>query len=291
MSVTDTGNTDIFDVDTNDVGDTPSNAKVTEQPVYQIYAGARIAISSSVGKLWDRKIKAAMKAYEQTMIIWDEVFKYYNNNQMKAVESSRGLFKRGDGTENVVFSNLNIMLPAVYSKDPDITCSTVDDSEEPFCSTLEVLLNTLLRQKMHAKPHIKKAVGIGLLTNFGILKLDYTRKDDSREIAVAEMTALTKQLAEAKNPAEVDVIYGKLEALEMNMEIMKPSGPSLQNVLPHNLIIDPNAEMQDGTDAEWMAERVYLSTSMMTARFTKPDPESADDDNADGARVLIYKPT
>src|SRR5258708_4739614 len=181
MSVTDPGNTDIFDVDTNDVGDTSSNAKVTEQPVYQIYAGARIACSSSVGKLWDRRIKAAMKAYEQTMIIWDEVFKYYNNNQMKAAESSRGLFKRGDGTENVVFSNLNIMLPAVYSKDPDITCSTVDDSEEPFCKALEKLLNIQIRQKLRAKPKIKKCVGIGLLTNFGILKLDYTRKDDSRE--------------------------------------------------------------------------------------------------------------
>jgi len=297
MSVTDTGAADIYNVDTNDVGDTPAPSdNKKDQPVYRIYEGSRIAISSNVGKYWQRRIQAAVKAYEPVQIVWDETFKYYNNNHSKAIESSRGVFKRGDVTENVVYSNLNIMLPAVYSKDPDITCSTVDESEAPFCKSLEVLLNTLIRQKLKAKPRVKKAVGIGLLTNFGILKLDYTRKDDSREIAVNQMTAITQALAKANTQAEVEQLYGQLEALEMNMEVMKPNGPSLANVLPHNLIVDPYAELQDGTDAEWMAERVYLQTAMLTQRFTKPDPEASNDNGGDpntypGSRVLIYKPT
>lgn len=297
MSVTDTESTDIFNVDTMSVSDADTNTKKKElAPVYRIYEGSRIAVSSQLGKMWDRKIRAAMKAYEQTALIWDEVFRYYNNNQSKGIATPRGLFKRGDGTENVMFSNLNIMLPAVYSKDPDITCSTVDDSEEDFCRTLQTLLNTLLRQKMQAKMHIKKAVGIGLLTNFGIVKMDWTRKDDSREIAVAEMAQISEMLASAKTTQEVENLYGRLEALEMNMEVMKPSGPSLRNVLPHNLIIDPNAELPDGSDGEWMAERVWLPTAMLQERFTKPDPESevADGDASGataGARVLIYKPT
>src|SRR6266853_1103720 len=276
MSVTDTGAADIYNVDTNDVGDTPApqdNKKM--QPVYRIYEGSRIAISSNVGKYWQRKIQAAIKAYEPVAIVWDETFKYYNNNHSKAIESSRGIFKRGDGTENVVYSNLNIMLPAVYSKDPDITCSTVDESEAPFCKTLETLLNTQIRQKLNAKPRIKKAVGIGLLTNFGILKLDYTRKDDSREIAVQQMTTITVALAKAKTQAEVEQLYGQLEALEMNMEVMRPSGPSLANVLPHNLIVDPYAELQDGTDAEWMAERVHLQTECSLSALRSLIPRRA----------------
>jgi hypothetical protein len=288
--------TDIYDVDAAGEDDSPVTRRRGDKeppPVYRIYEGSRIAISSSVGKLWQRRVNAAVKAYEQVTIMWDEVFKYYNNNQGKPIESSRGVFKRGDVTENVVFSNLNVMLPAVYSKNPDITCSSADSTEQDFCKALEKLINTLFRTSLRAKMKIKKCVGIGLLTNFGILKLDYTRKDDSREIAVQQMTEITTALAKAKNQEEVSMLYGQLEALEMNMEVMKPSGPSLNNVLPHNLIIDPYAEMQDGTDAEWMAERVFLPTSMLTQRFTKPDPEAPTDPGKleAGSRVLIYKPT
>lgn len=290
---------DIVDSIDEDGADTSRSSTSSKelQPVYRIYEGSRIAISSSVGKLWQRKINAAVKAYEQVAIVWDEVFKYYNNNQNKPIESSRGTFKRGDVTENVVFSNLNIMLPAVYSKNPDITCSTSDDSDQDFCRAMEKLINTLFRTTLRAKQKIKKCVGIGLLTNFGILKLDYTRKDDSREIAVRQMTQITQQMAQAKTQEEINMLYGELEALEMNMEVMKPSGPSLGNVLPHNLIIDPYAEMQDGTDAEWQAERVFLPTAMLTQRFTKPDPDSpSGNDEKDpnlvaGSRVLVYKPT
>jgi hypothetical protein len=293
MATNDIFDTDTVDVDVGDSNASPSRGSKEPAPVYRVYEGSRIAISSSVGKLWQRRINAAVKAYEQVAIIWDEVFKYYNNNQGKPIDSSRGMFKRGDVTENVVFSNLNIMLPAVYSKNPDITCSSSDSSEQNFCKALEKLINTLFRTKLRAKPRIKKCVGIGLLTNFGILKLDYTRKDDSREVAVQEMARITQALSTAKTQEEVSMLYGELEALEMNMEVMKPSGPSLSNVLPHNLIIDPYAEMQDGTDAEWQAERVFLPTAMLTQRFTKPDPESTSDkgDLDPGSRVLVYKPT
>jgi hypothetical protein len=293
MSMTDIFDTDSVDTDSEDGNTPPARAGNEPAPVYRIYEGSRIAISSSVGKLWQRRINAAQKAYEQVLIMWDEVFKYYNNNQGRPIESSRGMFKRGDVTENVVFSNLNIMLPAVYSKNPDITCSSADSTEQDFCKALEKLINTLFRTSLRAKYKIKKCVGIGLLTNFGIMKLDYTRKDDSREIAVQQMTDITQKLAQAKTQEAVSMLYGQLEALEMNMEVMKPSGPSLTNVLPHNLIIDPYAELQDGTDAEWMAERVFLPTAMLTQRFTKPDPDAPTDQNnlEAGARVLIYKPT
>lgn len=305
--VPDNGPDDVFNVDTNDVGDTSSGTTRRNEPapVYRIYEGSRIAISSSVGKLWEKKVTAAIAAYEQVTIIWDEVFKYYNNNQNKAIESTRGVFKRGDGTENIMFSNLNIMLPAVYSKNPDITCSTIDEVEEPFTKSLEKVLNRLIRNQnaLNAKPKIKKAVGVGLLTNFGILKLDWTKKNDSREIAVQQMQELTTQLATAKTQEEVELIYGKLESLEISMEVLKKSGPSLCNVLPHNLIIDPYAEQQDGCDADWMAERCFLPTAMLTERYTQPDPATQSESNdlvgndggiketSAGARVLVYKPT
>jgi len=73
------------------------------------------------------------------------------------------------------------------------------------------------------------------------------------------------------------------------MEVRKPSGPGLSNILPQNLIIDPNAEQQDGMDSQWMIERTMLATNYLNAQFTKPDPESEGTDSQ--SRVLVYKPT
>jgi hypothetical protein len=279
---------DVFDVNTvGEVHDQPQ-----PQPLYRIYEGSKVAISKSVGKVWKNKVDAAKKAYDVINNFWEEAFRYYNNSQNKANMTPRGVFHRGDGTENIVFSNLNIMLSAIYSRDPDITCTTTDDQDEPFTETLEALLNTLIKRRdlINAKPKIKKAAGIGLLTNFGIFKLDWTSKDDSREFAQQEMQRISDELKTAEDQKAVEELYGQLEALESNMEVLKSSGPSLSTVMPHNLIIDPYAEQPDGLDGSWMAERVFLLTSGLIQRYTKKEDEEEDDD-AFGTRVLVYKPT
>lgn len=262
------------------------------QPLFRIFEGSRIAVGRATGPSWKKQFDAATTAYEHIYTVWDECFRYYNNDQNKDAQGPSGTFHRGDGTENIIFSNINVMLPAIYSKDPDITCSTTDEADQPFCDAAEALCNVLLKKKdrLHAKPKVKKAGGIGLLTNHGVLKLDFEKKDDSREFAVNEMARITDELSKAKTQQDVERLYGELEALEANMEVLLPSGFSLSNVLPQNLIIDPNAEQADGMDAKWMIERVYLPTGMLNARYTKKISEDADDPNA-GASVLVYKPT
>ena len=287
-------NPDLYDLFDINEAIKPVRPREKKQPLFQIYEGSRIAVGKAVGKMCQRKVEAAQAAYEHVYNIWEEVFRYYNHDQSRTQNTPRGIFKRGDGTENIVFSNLNVMLPAVYSKDPDITCSTSDESDEPFLQTLQSLINGLFKRKdgLNAKPHIKKAAGMGLLTNCGVLKLNFTRKSDSKELALQEMERMTQELAQCETQEEVDRIYGEFEALERNMEVLEPSGFSLGNVLPHNLVVDPYAEEPDGMDARWMAERVFFQTNYLTARFTKtPDGEEEDDDYANTNRVLVYKPT
>src|SRR5262245_30421312 len=206
-------------------------APVEPQPLYRIFEGSRIAVSKHVGKMWQRKFEAATAAYEAVREVHEAVFAYYNNSQNKEIETPRGKFIRGDGTENVIFSNLNIMLPAVYGKDPNITCSTDDPDDQPMSEALQALLNSIFRRKaapgINAKPKIKRAAGFGLLTNLGILKLDYTMKDDSRELAMQEMQRVSDDLQKTEDIQETEELYGELEALEQNMEVLKPSGPSL----------------------------------------------------------------
>lgn len=277
--------TDLFDPDAT----APENTPPQPQPLYQIYEGSKIVVSKQVGKYWRHKYDCAMRAYEEIFNAWEEIYRYYNHSQNKSIQTVRGLFKRGDSTENIIFSNLNIMLPAIYSRDPDVTVNTNDKADEPFVNCLEALLNAIFQRKnyFNAKPKIKKAAGVGLLTNFGVLKLDYTKKDDSIEAAAQELERISAELVRAKDQQAVEDLYGQLESLEASMEVLKPGGPSLSNVLPHNLIIDPYAEQYDGADSGWMCETVYFSTSGLQARFTFKEDES----EKDSIRKLIYKPT
>lgn len=277
--------TDLFDPDAG----TEEKRPPQPQPLYQQYEGGKIVISKQVGKYWKNKYDAAITAYEEIRNTWEEIYKYYNHSHSKSMQTPRGVFRRGDSTENILFSNLNIMLPAIYSRDPDVTCNTNDKADEPFTKCLEALLNAIFQRKnlLNAKPKIKKACGAALLTNFGVLKLDWTKKDDSIELAAQEMQRVSDQLVVAKDQTEVEELYGQMQSLESTMELLKPGGPSLSNVLPHNLVIDPYAEQPDGGDAAWMCETVYYPTSGLIEKYTFKENEG----EKNPIRNLIYKPT
>lgn len=255
------------------------------QPAYQIYEGSRIAVSRALGPRWEKVYEATRATYQDIYLSWDEAFRYYNNNQAQAQDTPRGIFKRGDSSENLVFSNINVMLPAVYSKDPDITINSSDESDQPFQDCLKQLLNALFKRRylLNAKPKLKRAVGYALLTNSGVIALDYTQKDDSVEHAAKTLQEISKQLQTAKTQSEVDDLYGQLEALEDQMEVMEKNGPQIRNVLPQNLLVDPDAELPDATDGAFMFERLYLKTAFLNAKYTKKEEGQTS--------VYIYKPT
>lgn len=281
-------NTDIYDVD-----EKAPKPKDNVEPLYRIYKGSKLAVGRGVGKSWEQKKEAALKAHESTMLIWDEVLRYYNNDQSKGQQEPRGqIFTRGDGSENIVFSNLNVMLPAVYSKNPDITVNTIDKDDEPFCQSIQTLLNALIKRKdrLNAKQKVKRSTALGLLTNFGVLKFDYVQKDDSRELAVEQYTQLTEELKTVEDSEKAEEIYGKMQALELSMEVFESSGPKMYSINGHkNLIVDPYAEQPDGLDGDYMIERIKLKTAMLNARFT--ECEYGKDGEQVGEHKYVYKPT
>lgn len=283
-------NTNIADV-TKPAGDP---VQTDPQPLYRIYRDSKIVVGRAVGQTWRNVLDAAEKAYEPIWRVWDEVYAYYNADQssQKSLDTpTMGTFRRGDGTENMVYSNLNVTLPAIYSKDPNFTCTATDDDDQDFGKCMQATINQLFRRqdKINAKPRIKRSAGFALLTNFGVLKLDWTKKDDSRELAQQDLSRIMEAISTAKKGEDLDRLYGQLEALEANMELYKPDGPSLGNILPQNLIIDPYSEQTDGLDSNFMAEKVMMKTNYLNEHFTEPDPENPEDENA--PRVLTYKPS
>ena len=253
---------------------------------YQVYPDSKIPVSKAFGSLCRTMVDSAMKANELIHEAWEQCFAYYNNHQVKISESSKGTFSRGDITENMVYSNINVMLPAVYGRDPDIAVNTTDKEDEEFSKCASNLLNALLKGKnlLNCKPKIKKAVGVALMTNFGIVKLDYVLKADSTDSVMTDLMEVTKEIEKAKSQKSLESAYGKLAAIESVANVFEPGGPKLRNVMAKNLVIDPVAEMPDGTDAGWMAERCYLPTNFLKHKFTRKNKD-------ENAWYYIFKPT
>jgi hypothetical protein len=178
------------------------------------------------------------------------------------------------------------MLPAVYGRDPDIAVNTTDKEDEKFAECAHSLLNQLLKGKnlLNCKPKVKKAVGVALMTNFGVLKLDYVLKADSTDSVLESLAEVTKEIEKAKSQKALENAYGKLQAIESVASVFEDGGPKLKNVMAKNLVIDPVAEMPDGTDAGWMAERCYYPTSFLKHKFTRKE------ENSD-CWYYIFKPT
>lgn len=278
---------DNFDVNNIIDGKKPKDgAKRQEPPIYQVYPDSKIPVTKAYGSLWRTMIDSALKANELIHDAWEQCFAYYNNHQVKLSDSSKGVFARGDVTENVVYSNVNVMLPAVYGRDPDIAVNTTDKEDEPFADCARALLNALLKGKnlLNCKPKVKKAVGVALMTNYGVLKLDYILKSDSVDTALESLMEVTKEIETAKNAKALESAYGKLQAIESVVNVFEPGGPKLRNVMAKNLVIDPIAEMPDGTDAGWMAERCYIPTNFLKHKFTRKE----EDENC---WYYIFKPS
>lgn len=276
--------------------DAPNVKPEKEEPAYQQLGEARILVSKALGKTIEKRKCAALVAYEYVHKAWQEAYRYYNHNQVKddgGDNSVRGrspqTFRQGDGFENIVFANTSTMVPAIYAKNPDVSFTTQQDEDREFVSVLSKAVNAIFKRKTHPginlKPRMKKAALHAELTNFGVLKLEYISKDDSREEAENQMQELYAKFKEAKDIKEVKEIEGQMQAIEAKMEFMELSGFKLTNLIPTMVIPDPMAENEDGSDSNWFLEETYLPTDYLNARFTKKDDKKSDERN------LIYKPT
>lgn len=275
----------VVDLDELEPKDTPK-AKEEDVP-YRIFEGSRIPVSRALGKMWSQRIELAQAANDIVYQSWEEVLRYYNNDQVKENRDTPvGRFRRGDGTENIIFSNVNTLISASYGKDPDVAIDAPDKADQDFVDTLQTLLTTLSRMRsapgINLKPKAKRMALFGELTNCGVLKLDYQLKAESSDMVLEQLAACSEELAKAKTQEELNEVYGKLQGLEDALVVSRPSGPLAVNVLPHHLLTDPLAQQPDGLDGTWMAEKTWLPTEFLNARYTK---------KVGSERVSVYKPT
>lgn len=272
-------------------------AKPDYERAYQVYENTRVAVSKSMGKLWKMRWQESKRLMEHCgdKDRWEEAVKYYQNDQGGKSGKRNGLSELGTGSateykygsENIVFANVSALVPAVYAKNPDIEITSEKSENEKQSDMYERLIDVLFRRKqapgINLKPKMRRAVVTSMLTNLCYLELSYVRKEDSSEQVVAEIEALSKELAEAKKIDEIREIEGKLQALEHKVSFLTTSGPRVRFRMPNMVFVDPNSEDPDLCDADYIIVGDYVRTDFLRAMYGRKDDK--------GQWMSIYKPT
>lgn len=272
-------------------------ARPEYSPVYQIYENSRIPVSKSVGKLWKMRWQECKRITEHNgdKDRWDEAIRYYQNDQGGRAGKKNRLSELGTGksheykygSENIVFANVSALVPATYAKNPDVEITSVKSENENKAKLYERLIDQLFRKKsapgLNLKPKMRRMVVTTTLTNISYLELSYVRKEDSSEEVVAEIEALSKQLAEAKKIEDIKEIEGKLQALEHKVALLAPSGPRVRFLLPDMVFGDPNREDEDICSGDYVIIGEYVRTDFLRAMYGRK--------NEEGEWMSIYQPS
>lgn len=284
----------------------PAVQPVDNEPAYRVLAGSKIAVSKLRGKLWRARKKTVEQQMKDHVDAWDEAIRYYNHDQSAhrdgndpGLANNRNMAKRLNdrftSTENIVFSNVSASVPQLYAKNPIVSLtsginqdSKMKDVNDAFARAVEKLVNVLFSMShspgVNAKPKMKRATVVALLTNAVWLEVGYTTKDDSSESALATLMEVSKELAAAKKIEEITEAEGKLVALEEKIEFLNPSGPFLRVRLPHQVLVDPDHNDSNGADANWIMVDDMMPTAYLNAVYGK------EDENTDRV-ASIYEPT
>lgn len=249
-------------------------------PSYKVLGDNKIPISKAEGKLWKIRKEQAATVMKDVTEQWDLTYKYYNADQVivkddGSMEFNHNKLRKGNkNTENLVWANNTGLVPALYSQDPIIEVTSNkknDELSENNAAMLERLLNVLIKKRtkpgLNLKSKARKAILNALLTNRGIIKIGWNFKNDATEEAINDINRIAEQLEKAKDVKEIQDLEGQLIALEQIVNFSSQSGPYIKHIRPCDLYIDPNAQDQDGSDADWIMEREYLPTEYLKAKF------------------------
>lgn len=265
---------------------TEKSKKVEEDtgPIYRMMPDSKIPVSKAEAGMWKTRRDAGMAAMKAVVAQWKEAEAYYSigqdvHRQETGGDSSgneragRNKGRRFSSTENVVYSNVNAIVPAILAKNPQSEVTAFLEQEEARATVYEHLINRLAQMKyapgFNLKPKLRKCILRCEITNEAWVLLGYTKKEDSAEQARTDLMKIGEQLQKAQTEKEIKELEGKLMALEELVDVLNPSGPFVKSLSADKVITDPNSMEDDFSDANWMMAEVMLPTAYILAKYTQ----------------------
>lgn len=273
-------------------------AKAKREPVYRVIGDSKIPVAKKYGPLWKSRFEQAQQRMKDSSEAWDEAIRYFDNDQTNHRQAGKSGSGNNSGnqrlnnniteTENIVFSNVTTMVAALYARNPKVEFTANNDQYKGLATCVERVVNTLFAKKaapgVNLKPKARRGVTTALLTNRVWLEVNWIHKQDSSDQALADLTQLAGELEKAKEEKVIEEIEGKLLALDDQVSVLQPAGPTVRLRAPKDVILDWTAEEQDGSDAKWIIVLDWLPTSFIRAKWAKKEKDSDE-------YKTLYQPT
>lgn len=255
-------------------------------PIYRMMADSKIPVSKSEAGIWKSRRDSGKQAISNIASAWKEAEAYYSLGQDTHREDSGGTHKgnakygrninrKYSSTENIVYSNVNAMIPAILAKNPQAEVTAYLKEYEAIAAMVEHLVNRLSTMKyapgFNMKPKLRKSIMRCEISNEAWIMVGYTKKEDSADDARLELTKLGAELEKAKDKKEIEEIEGKLMALEETVDVLNPAGPFLKTFNGDKVLVDPTSTEDDFSDANWMMVEMMLPTKYLLAKYAKKD--------------------
>ena len=266
-----------------------SKRKADTGPMYRMMPNTKIPVSKAEASLWKTRRDAGRAAMKNVVAQWKEAEAYYSLGQdahrkdsdggvvSGNEHSGRNKGRRYSSTENVVYSNVNAIVPATLSKNPQAEVTSFLKELSGQATVFEHLINRLSQMKyapgFNFKPKLNKCILRAEITNETWALIGYTTKEDSAEQARADLISIGEQLAKAENQKDIKELEGKLMAIEELVDVLDPAGPFVRTFNGDKVIVDPTSMEDDFSDAKWMMLEVMLPTAYILAKYSEKDGE------------------
>lgn len=265
-------------------------------PIYKMMPNTKIPVSKNEAGLWKARRDAGKQAISTIVSQWKEAMAYYSlgqdvHRQDEGGETSgnerqaRNKGRRYSSTENVVYSNVNAIVPAIIAKNPQSEVTSFLKQLAPQATMFEHLINRLAQMKyapgLNLKPKLRKCILRCEIMNEAWVMVGYTKKEDSAEQARADLIKIGDELAkESTDVKKIKELEGQLMAIEELVDVLNPSGPFVRTLSADKVYVDPTSTEDDFSDANWMMAEVMMPTAYLLAKYSEK--------NEVGEYVAVY---
>lgn len=302
----DGGNQDI-EAGLDKIGAPPKGNSALYQPMYQ-ERGVRVPVSKHLGKFWKSRKDHGLSARADLESAWQEAVAYYELDHSRAADvirkqSTDGKLRRGRNaltigdqlleTENHVFTNVSALGTMLYMRNPDISFqdTALSQDNSPMAEACEELAKVLTTKRtapgINLMVKMRKAITQTQLRNSSYIVTGYNRPEDGVDSLRGEIQKIEDEWQKARSVKEIEKLEGRLNALMEQVAVADPAGPWVRVFRADQVVVDPEAENDDLSDAKWIMYYTFMSTDTVKARFGTPKK----DEDGNSSYGQLYKPT
>jgi len=228
-----------------------------------------IPIAPTVGKRFSEFFDEGVKAISARHMEWRANMKEFLNED--AIDATTP-------KENTVRTSVETLVDYTYMRNPTAEITAYDSEDKALSTLLQKILDALMNKRtlpgINLRPKMLKQIINAHLTNFGILELTWQGEKGSIEQVLEINNKVKEQIKEEKDQEQAGRLYKLLDILQQELDTRKHIGISVRVRSPFSLIVDPNCEEIDLSDAKWVMDRDVMNIDHIRAEYMIHDEEA-----------------